>query len=194
MTLSFNNIAGVDPFNLQAIGYDDLVGAEELIGADTDVADFLGIGAAPGRVANARAQAIAKMQRGKQIVNVQPQNARMLMIGGTATQGATAGFLEITIKAQEPVRPQRMTLGAVTGAGADIPLSTLIINDIKVGTRSQLAANGALPANLFSGDNTGGMAGFQWDTVQPGCDLVIQFRLVAAAATVSAGIFAMALR
>lgn len=191
--LSFNNISGVDPFNLQAVGALDLVGAEEIIGADDDVADFLGIGAT-SRGGNARAAALRAMQRGKQIVQVNPQNARMLMIGGTATQGAAPGFLEITIKAQEPVRPQRMTLGAVTGAGADIPLSTLIINDIKVGTRSQLAANGALPANLFSGDNTGGMAGFQWDTVQPGCDLVIQFRLVAAAATVSAGIFAMALR
>lgn len=189
--LSFNNIAGVDPFNLQAVGAQDLIGYDDLIGGDEDVADFLGIGAAPS---GARAAAIRKMQRGKQIVQVNPQQARMLMIGGTATQGAVAGFLEITIKAQEPVRPQRMTLGAVTGAGVDIPLSTLIINDIKVGTRSQLAANGALPANLFSGDNTGGMAGFQWDTVQPGCDLVIQFRLVAIAATVSAGIFAMALR
>jgi len=190
--VDFNSISGVNPFNLQAVGGEQLIGFEDIIGADGDVADFLGIGAVPQ--AQARAQALRAMQAGKRMVNIQPQQARMLMIGGTATQGGAPGFLEITVKAQEPCRPQRMTLAAFDNAGAAINLGILIIQDIKVGSRSQLANNGALPANLFQGDNTGGMAGFQWDTIQSGCDLVIQFRTVAAAATVTAGIFAMALR
>lgn len=189
---SFNNVAGMNPFDIQAVGRDEIIGYSDLVGADDDVADFLGIGGAG--MSAGRRQAIAKMQRGKEMVQVQPQNARMLMLGGSATQGAAAGFLEITIKAQEPARPARMTLGAFDNAGAVVNLGILIIQDIKIGTRSQLANNGALPANMFQGDNSGSVAGFQWDTVQPGCDLVIQFRTVAANVTVTAGLYALALR
>jgi len=190
-SIGYSDLVGFDAMDTGAIGYDDLVGADS-----DDIANFLGIGAAPrgGRRGNPRAAALAAMQRGKQIVNVNPQQARMLHIGGFATQGAVAGSLELTVKAQEPCRPQRLTLGASEADGTVVPLSALIILDIKVGTKSQLASNGGLPANMFSDVSTVQMAGFQYDTIQPGCDLVILFRTVAATVTVSAGLMVMALR
>lgn len=190
-SIGYSDLVGFNAMDTGAVGYDDIVGADS-----DDIANFLGIGAAPrgGRHGNARAAALAAMQRGKQIVNVNPQQARMLHIGGFATQGAVAGSLELTVKAQEPCRPQRLTLGASEADGTVVPLSSLIILDIKVGTKSQLASNGGLPANMFSDVSTVQMAGFQYDTIQPGCDLVILFRTVAATVTVSAGLMVMALR
>lgn len=197
-SIGYSDLVGLDAMDTGAIGYDDIIGAET-----DDIARFLGIGAAPARGgvqqalaqrAAARQHALQAMQRGKQIVNVNPQQARMLHIGGFATQGAVAGSLELTVKAQEPCRPQRLTLGASEADGTPVPLSSLIILDIKVGTKSQLASNGGLPANMFSDVSTVQMAGFQYDTIQPGCDLVILFRTVAATVTVSAGLMVMALR
>lgn len=191
--LNFNSIGGaLDAMNVNAVGGLDLVGYDDVIGADEDVVDFLGIGAAPA--GGARGRALQKMQRGKQIVQVNPQQARMLQMGGFFTQGAAAGIGEITIKSQEPVRPQRLVLGGANQDGTALVLAAIIILDIKVGTRSQLTANGGIPANMFAGDATVQMAGFQYDTVQPGCDMVITFRSIPANATVSAGVMVMTLR
>jgi len=212
MPISLNTIAGAlnamdvsaigDDYDDDEVGYDDIIGYSDLVGADDDVADFLGIGAARGRPrrganrAALKAAVLRKMQAGKQAVQVNPQQARMLQAGGFFTQGAAPGYGEITIKAQEPMRPQRLTLG---GDDGDTPvgplaLSQLIILDVKVGTRSQLTSNGGIPANMFSDVSTAMTAGFQWDTIQPGCDLVISFRSIPALATVTAGLTGLALR
>jgi hypothetical protein len=197
-SIGYDEIVGLDAFDTSAIGSDDdedsdEVGYDEIVGADNDVADFLGIGGPGRKNMSPRNRALAALQRGKRSININPQKARFLQIGGSATQGASAGPLDITIKVQEPIRPQRLVLGAYDANGA-VSLSRITLSDIKVGSISQMANNGNLPANMFSEQSTMGMAGFTWDTVQSGTDLVLRFSSVPASTTVTAGISGMALR
>lgn len=170
----------------------DELGADELIGDELD--DLLGIAgddeigarrrrrrartrSPRARVALAkiaRAQAKKKaLARGVAEVKRTASAGRLLIFGGVATaSGATS--LDITTTVQEVCRVDRLMISGVTAALAVIPPETYAISDIKVGTRSQLTANAAIPGIAFTSNNTAMMQGLGLDTLQPGTDFVVR--------------------
>ncbi|MCA9716930.1 MAG: hypothetical protein KC468_19815 [Myxococcales bacterium] len=137
----------------------------------------------------ARRRAVAQ---GKGRVGVKRRMGRVLMIGGTVT-AAAAGSFDATTTVQELCRVDRIFTSATDAGGSPIDPNTYQITDIKVGTRSQLAALPALPATLFQADATAQGAGLKLDTVQPGTDFTLRFN-VPSAGTYRFGCYASALR
>lgn len=203
----------VNPFSLSAIG-GDIVGADEIIGLDEIVgnddeslAQLLGVlgdeddddfevGARTKRSLRKKLLAKKRMQALAGLANatVAPNQGRYLYAGGRATQGAAAGALDVQAQVQEAFRPQRLVIQALDNANAAINLNLLEITDILVGTKSQLATIGAVPAGMFGPDATNQMAGFLFDTVQAGTFITVRFRTVAASATIVCGFSGAALR
>jgi hypothetical protein len=190
---------------LALVSGSDLIGVEELIGASPARANPKLIAAAA--VANERKRVAAMIKRAQSQRGVSPSTGRtiaatpqhpskgrVLMFGGAATQGATAGLLTISATAQEMCRVDRIFISAVDSLGAAIPLTLLTVADIRVGTRSQLAAIGALPGVMFSADATAQGQGLSLDTVQPGTSFSVQITSAPALSTVTWGSYATALR
>lgn len=92
--------------------------------------------------------------------------ARVVPIGFD-TVAAVPAFTSATItqRPQEPFRPSRVFIPS------DIA-GSFLVDDIKVGNRSQLAANGSLPARMFQENATG--ISLLLDTADPAIDVVLR--------------------
>lgn len=92
--------------------------------------------------------------------------ARVVPIGFD-TVAAVPAFTSATItqRPQEPFRPSRVFIPS------DIA-GSFLVDDIKVGNRSQLAANGSLPARMFQENATG--ITLLLDTADPAIDVVLR--------------------
>ena len=101
---------------------------------------------------------------------------RMIQFGGAATQGGTAGVLNVTTKVQELCRPVQLYVVGDDGATPPVVLNpaTWSVLDIKVGVKSQFTALQPVPGVLYQADNTSQFNGFIMDTVQPGTDFTVQ--------------------
>lgn len=192
-------LAGMNAFNTNAIGYEEIIGAD-----DVDLADFLGIGedddddlinvSGKGSKGAKARKMMAALSRGVRPAQIEPVKGRYLFFGGRATQGAVTGSLDVTCRVQEAIRPQRMVISVLTDAAVVVNLASVIIQDILVGVKSQLVSLGDIPAVMFSGDSTQMMAGFSFDTVQPGTDFTVRFRSITALYSAVVGVNGVALR
>ncbi len=100
--------------------------------------------------------------------------ARVVPIGFD-TVAAVPAFTSATItqRPQEPFRPSRVFIPS------DIA-GSFLVDDIKVGNRSQLAANGSLPARMFQENATG--ITLLLDTADPAIDVVLRVTNISGAA------------
>ncbi len=100
--------------------------------------------------------------------------ARVVPIGFD-TVAAVPAFTSATItqRPQEPFRPSRIFIPS------DIA-GSFLVDDIKVGNRSQLAANGSLPARMFQENATG--ISLLLDTADPAIDVVLRVTNISGAA------------
>ena len=205
----------------EIIGADEIIGGE-IVGADEpslsqllgvlgddddddevgDDDDDIDIGAVKRYVKKAKAKKkmnrlmiTLKLATGG-LMNAQTQNSqgRFLTAGGRATQGGTAGALDVVVTVQETFRPQRLTIQAVDNTGAAVSLATIEITDILCGTRSQLTSLGGVPASMYGAEAVNQFAGNMFDTLQAGTSFVVRFRSIAANVTVTVGIAGAAMR
>lgn len=193
-------LAGVNPFNTRAIGYEEIIGADD----DVDLGEFLGIGedddddlinvAGKGSKGAKARNMIQALSRGVRAAQVEPVKGRYLLFGGSATQGAVTGSLDVVCKVQEAIKPQRLTLTVLTDAGVVVNLAGVIIQDIIVGVKSQLVSLGSIPASMFSADATNQLAGFSFDTIQPGTDFTVRFQSITALYRAIVGVSGTSLR
>lgn len=171
------------------VGYDDEeVGYEdELLGAD-DVAALLGAydivgrrkraarrgarGRSPGRAPALRAPALPP--RNELVQRQAPTHADRILLPMTSSGNITASAA-ITARPQNVAyRPERIIIGGTP--------ANWLIDDIKVGNRSQFAQAGSMPAEAFAA--TSFDAHVSMETVQTAMDFVIQVTFVG---TASAG-------
>lgn len=120
--------------------------------------------------------------------------ARTLMLGGQATQNAIAGHLQIATTVQELARVDRLFITGIDENGLPIHPSVYSIADIKVGTKSQLAATDPLPGVMFTSDATGQGVTLGLDTIQTGTSFTVVIADAPANSTFRWGAFAEALR
>lgn len=138
----------------------------------------------------------AKRRRGLVAAKAKNTAGRQIFFGGTATQGGTAGLLQITTKVQELCRVTRLYVVGDDGATPPVRLdsATWSVLDIKVGTKSQFTALVAVPGILFDSDNTSQFVGYEMDTVQPGTDFTVSIADAPAASRFKFAAVAKALR
>jgi len=200
---------GINAMDFDAIG-GEIIGAEDIIGADDEsVAELLGImgddddddefdiGAKRRRVNKAMRRLAAKRKAAKMglsTAQIAPNVGRYLLAGGSATQGAATGSLDVTVTLQESFRPQRLSISYLTDAGVAVSLAGLVITDILCGTRSQLSTLGNIPASMFSDVATNQTVGFMFDTIGPGTNFTVRFQSVTALYRVVVGVSGSALR
>lgn len=198
---------GINAMDFQAIG-GDIVGAEDIVGADDEsVAELLGImgddddddfdigaKAKARKMVNRIALARKAAKMGLGTVNVQPNSGRFLAAGGSATQGAATGSLDVTVTLQERFRPQRLIIAYLSDAGAVQSLAGLVITDILCGTRSQLTSLGNVSALAFSDVATNQTAGLMFDTIGPGTSFTVRFQSVTALYRVIVTVMGAAMR
>lgn len=128
----------------------DVLGYDVLGDGDDDVSgsdDILGAAVAPGGLRNARwARQLRQGAPGAPAIS-----EMMLPLGlGSFTVTATsATTFTLTAVPQLAYRGERLILSAFTSAGTDAG-ALFVINDIKVGQRSQLVSPSALPAAAFA--------------------------------------------
>jgi hypothetical protein len=128
----------------------DVLGYDVLGDGDDDVSgtdDMLGAQVAPGGLRNARwARQLRQGAPGAPAIS-----EMMLPLGlGSFTVTATsATTFTLTAVPQLAYRGERLILSAFNTTGADAG-SLFVINDIKVGQRSQLVSPSALPAAAFA--------------------------------------------
>lgn len=166
--------------NYEIIGADDLVGWDEIVGADLvgadDDLDALLSAAAGGSMQvpqiGARSQAARlalalKAAQGKTLVSTRgPTKSREYPLGfdsgATLILAAAAGT--ITQRPQVPFKGKRIAVAASTAA-------SFVITDIRVGKNSQLVASGNIPAETFAQTAQG--VSMSLDTCQVSMDLQI---------------------
>jgi hypothetical protein len=98
---------------------------------------------------------------------------RVLLLGGRATQGPTAGQLLIPTTVQELARVDRLFVSGRDETGTPLDPSSYSIADIKVGTKSQFAALPPLPGIMFQADATGQGVHLGLDAIQTGTDFTV---------------------
>jgi hypothetical protein len=149
------------------VGALDLVGAVDLVGASRkgSLAKLAKLGALQKRIKNAQ-------RRGVDTVRSEGSKARRLFFGATRAGIVTAVAQVIEIKAQEDFRVDRLIISATDANGVVAP-SSLLISDIRVGTRSQFSSIGAITADLFQRDFFSNGSDLGLDTIQAGTDLSI---------------------
>lgn len=121
----------------------------------------------PARTVRARAAPRPRVVRRSE------HKVRTLMLGGSATQGPVAGQLLIPTTVQELARVDRLFIVGMDAVGAVLDPGSYLIADIKVGTKSQLAALPPLPGVMFQSDATGQGARLGLDTIQTGTDFTV---------------------
>lgn len=166
------------------VGWDDEVsGDDEYLGAD-DVAALLGAFDIVGRKRRARkarrgaARGAGRMPalppRNELMTRPPPQRADRIILPMTSSGNITTSAA-ITARPQNVAyRPERIIVGGTP--------SNWLIDDIKVGNRSQFAQAGSMPAEAFAA--TSFDAYVSMETVQTAMDFVIQ---VTFTGTASAG-------
>jgi len=123
---------------------------------------------------------------GEEIVGA-PQRAKVINRGATRLQrlalgigstsvGATSSAV-VTVTPQVPFKLERFITTSVS----------LAINDIKVGTNSQLVGAGSIPIEVFAKDAIG--VGLKGDTAVPGVDIALYVSNATAGALVCAGAY-----
>lgn len=161
---------------MSAASGDDYSGADD-VAKLLAVSGALGKGRRPqhGRGFNVKAfaQAFAKAQlmakiKGAGALSYKPTSyntARDVPIGFDSVTAVPAGATATLVqRPQEPFRPSRLFIPSdIAGA--------ILVADIKVGNKSQLASNGALPGRMFQENATGVELGL--DTCDPAIDLVL---------------------
>lgn len=91
---------------------------------------------------------------------------------GNSQAIATTATGNIVVTAQEPFRPDTIRItGYDAVAFAAIPAEVIQVNNIQVGTRSQLPSIGPMDGTMFARDFFANDAISGFDTVQPGCQL-----------------------
>lgn len=173
------------PYDL--LGYEDEIsGDDEYLGAD-DVAALLGAYDIVGRRKRARRAATrargggraaaprpALAPRNELVQRQAPTHADRILLPMTSSGNITASAA-ITARPQNVAyRPERIIVGGTP--------TNWLIDDIKVGNRSQFAQAGSMPAEAFAA--TSFDAHVSMETVQTAMDFVIQVTFVG---TASAG-------
>ncbi len=141
-----------------------------------------------------RDRARTALRGGTRAVPATRSKGRVLMLGGAATQGTTAGQLLIPTTVQDMARVDRLFISGVDGTGTVLPPASYSIADIKVGTGSQFAGLPPLPGIMFTADATSQGKGLQLDTTQPGTDFTVIIANAPVASTFNWGAYATSLR
>lgn len=77
------------------------------------------------------------------VVNQPPTQARDLVIGFSSLGVAAGATVDVTQRPQVVFKPERIVVAATNAA-------SFTIDDIKIGNKSQLVANGTIPAEAFT--------------------------------------------
>lgn len=134
----------------------DIIGDSNLIG---DAVDDL-LKGADDELSGYGEEILGAVRKGK-MVTQKPTRLQRLALGiGTTSVGATSSAV-VTVTPQVPFKLERF-VSEVTG---------LQINDIKVGTTSQLVGAGSIPIDIFKHDAVG--VGLKGDTAVPGVDIAL---------------------
>jgi hypothetical protein len=113
----------------------------------------------PHHFVRAKAQAYTRADGGPRVVQRKPSDLREFPVGFIAPGVAAGQPVSIEVKPQVLFRGERLAV-----ANSIAPF--FVINDIKVGKDSQLAASGNLPAEAFSNLSVG--VRMELDTAEPG--------------------------
>ncbi len=161
------------------VGYDDeYLGAEDvadLLGAYDIVGARRGHGGRPmGRGGSLRGRGGALPPRNQLLTRGAPQRADRIILPMTSSGNITASAAVTARPQNVAYRPERINVGGTP--------TNWLIDDIKVGNRSQFAQAGSMPAEAFAA--TSFDAYVSMETVQTAMDFVIQVTFVG---TASAG-------
>lgn len=150
----------------------DIIGDSNLIG---DAVDDL-LKGADDELGGYGEDILGAVRRGK-LVQKTPGRLQRLALGiGVTSVGATSSAV-VTVTPQVPFKLERFVT-EVTG---------LQINDIKVGTTSQLVGAGSIPIDIFKHDAVG--VGLKGDTAIPGVDLALYVSNAGASPVVLTGAY-----
>lgn len=95
----------------------------------------------------------------------QPTAVRELFLGfDSVTVVTKSTSRNVTTQAQQPFRPDRLVVAAAIAG-------FFLINDIKIGSKSQLLSGDAIPAEAFSNLSVGVVA--KMDTITPGITVML---------------------
>lgn len=150
------------------VGAVDLIGAIDLIGARGRG------GLTPAQMRRAKQQLLArKLQRGNvDTVRDVGSRTRRLFLGERRTGIVSPALITIVIKAQEDYRPDRVVITAFDQVNFNnIPANQIIVQDLKIGTRSQFSSLAAIGGEIFSPTFFANGADLGLDTIQAGTDL-----------------------
>lgn len=130
------------------VGRRDLVGRTELVGGEDSLDDLFSgrriVGADPGDNLGAGAEQELRMRGATAVVDEPPTRSRRLPVGFPSTAVAAAGgTATASVQPQILYRAERLIVPSSLATG-------LLINDIKVGNRSQTAAANPIPAEAFT--------------------------------------------
>ncbi len=161
---------------LEILGAQLLLGGEDdVMGAD-DVEDLLGAydigkrrrGGGRGRSSQGQALANAiaakKARSGALVSSVQPNRSNRIILPMTSSGNITASAAVTARPQSMAYRPEKIIVGGTT--------TSWLIDDIKVGNRSQFSQAGSIPAEAFASNALGNEVAFE--TVQTAMDFVMQ--------------------
>lgn len=134
----------------------DLVGASDLVG---DAVDDL-LKGADDELGSYGADILGAVRRAK-LKNTSPSRIQQLALGIGVTSVLATSTTIVTVTPQVPFRLERFAT----------PAKALQVNDIKVGTNSQLVGAGSIPIELFAHDAVG--VHLKGDTAIPGVDIAL---------------------
>jgi hypothetical protein len=117
----------------------------------------------------ARGAGFAIPQGGPQAVNDPGSRMRFLPMGFFSASVAKSGQANVSDKPQCTFRPERLVLP--TQIEASPVNNPFVVNDIKVGNRSQFVNATGIPANTFFGDTVG--VTLACDTASNGMDIIL---------------------
>ncbi len=162
---------------LEILGAELLLGDEDVLGSD-DVESLLsgydiGKRRKKHRQAGALAAAIAakKARAGALVSATQPNRSNRIILPMTSSGNITASAAVTARPQSMAYRPEKIIVGGTT--------ASWLIDDVKVGNRSQFAQAGSIPAEAFASNALGNEVTFE--TVQTAMDFVMQVTYLGAA-------------
>ena len=171
-----NLVSGYDDDDDDDIGAVDFVGGQDIVAA-LDI-----VGATPAQRAKAaRILRARQLQRGNvDTVSSMGAKSRRLFLGAGISGVSSPASVVLSIKAQEDYRPDRILITALDSSNAVVQPATILISDIRVGTRSQFASIGQITAEAFQRDFFSNGSDLGLDTIQAGTDLSFELSLLTA--------------